>query len=151
MSSRDQSSHAPTLFIAVMDSLLSLLESSGQGLTLSGLDVGNSAHADDVRAANISMTGAQTQGNLINAFCKANSLKLNADKTELIMFTKGKQYGCAFEMVGQEVQTQTDAKCLGVWWCYDLSPVKSVEECVHKARRAFFALGSIGAFHGRLN
>jgi hypothetical protein len=54
-------------------------------------------------------------------------------------------------MVGQEVHTQKDAKCLWVWWRYDLSPAKSVEECVHKARRAFFALGSIGAFHGRLN
>ena len=32
---------SPTLFIAVMDSLLSLLERSGQGLTLSGLNVGN--------------------------------------------------------------------------------------------------------------
>ena len=113
--------------------------------------MGNSAHADDVRAASISVTAAQTQGNLINAFCKANSLKLNADKTELIMLTKGKYSERTCEMVGQEVQTQTDAKCLGVWWRYDLSPVKSVQECVHKARRAFFALGSIGAFHGQLN
>ena len=72
----DTSSGSPTLFIAVMDSLLSFLESSGQGLTLSGLNVGNSAHADDVRAASISVTAAQTQGNLINAFCEANSLKL---------------------------------------------------------------------------
>ena len=54
-------------------------------------------------------------------------------------------------LVGREVQTQTDAKCLGVWWHYDLSLVKSVEERVHKARHAFFALGSIGAFHGQLN
>ena len=68
-----------------------------------------------------------------------------------MMFTKGKQNGGAFEMVGEEVQTQTDAKCLGVWWHYDLSPVKSVEECAHKANCAFFVLGSIGAFHGRLN
>ena len=29
--------------------------------------------------------------------------------------------------------------------------MKSVEECAHKANCAFFALGSIGAFHGRLN
>ena len=42
---------SPTLFIAVIDSLLSFLESSGQGLTLLGLNVGCSAHADDVRAA----------------------------------------------------------------------------------------------------
>ena len=44
---------SPTLFIAVMDSLLSFLESSGQGLTMLGLNVGNTAHADDVRAASI--------------------------------------------------------------------------------------------------
>ena len=55
------------------------------------------------------------------------------------------------EVIGQKLQTQSEVKCLGVWWHYDLSPLKSVEECVHKARRAFFALGSIGAFHGRLN
>ena len=142
---------SPTLFIAVMDSLLSFLESSGQGLTLCGLNVGNSAHADDVRAASISVTAAQTQGYLIDAFCKANSLKLNADKTELIMLTKGRYNESTCEMLGRDIQTQTDAKCLGVWWHYDLSPAKSVEERVHKARRAFFSLGSIGAFHGRLN
>ena len=124
---------SPTLFIAVMDSLLSFLESSGQGLSLSGLNVGNSTHADDVRAASISVTAAQTQRNLIDTFCRANSPRLNADKTELIMLTKGRYSERTCELVGQEVQTQMDAKCLGVWWCYDLSPVKLVEECVHKA------------------
>ena len=67
--------------------------------------MGNSAHADDVRASSISVTAAQTQGNLINAFCKANSLKLNASKTELIRFTKGKKNGC--------IHDQADVKCLG--------------------------------------
>ena len=73
---------SPTLFVAIMDSLLSFLESSGQGLTLSGLNVGDSAHADDVRAASISVAAAQIQVQLIHSFCKANSLKLNANKTE---------------------------------------------------------------------
>ena len=41
---------SPTLFIAVVDFLLSFLENSGQGLTVLGLNVGNAAHADDVRA-----------------------------------------------------------------------------------------------------
>ena len=139
---------SPTLFIAVMDSLLSYLESSGQGLTLRGMNVGCSAHADDVRAANLSLTSAQTQGDLINAFCKANSLKLNASKTELIMPTKGKHKEGTCDMVGLNIQVQREVKCLRVWWRYDLSPEKSV---VHQARRAFFALGSIGAFYGRLN
>ena len=69
----------------------------------------------------------------------------------LVAMTKGKVSERILEIVGQEVTSQTDAKCLGVWWRYDLSPEKSVNECIHKARSAFFALGSIGAFHGRLN
>ena len=96
-------------------------------------------------------SAAQTQGCFINAFCNANSLKLNADKTELVAMTKGKYSECTLEMVGKDITSQTDAKCLGVWWRYDLSPEKSVDECIHKARCALFALGSFGAFHGRLN
>ena len=58
---------------------------------------------------------------------------------------------CTLEMIGQDVTSQTDAKYLGVWWRWDLSPEKSVNKWIHKARHAFFALGSIGAFHGWLN
>ena len=135
----------------LIDSLLSFLESSGQGLTLLGLNVGCSAHADDVRVACLSLSSAQTQGDLIDAFCKANSLKLNTGKTEVIAPTKGKPRAESLNMVGDTIQIQSEAKCLGVWWKYDLSPAKSIEERVHQARRAFFALGSIGPFHGRLN
>ena len=73
-----------------MDALLSYLESSGQGLSVCGLDVGSSAHADDVRAASISIEAARTQGNLVNHFCNANSLKLNITKTELVQFANKK-------------------------------------------------------------
>jgi len=83
---------SPTLFIAVMDSLLSFLESSGHGLTISGLNVGNSAHADDIRAASISIDAAQIQGKVVDSFNAVNSLKLNSDKTELIQFTCGKHH-----------------------------------------------------------
>ena len=81
---------SPILFIAVFDSLLSFLESSGQGLTIHGLKVGCSAHADDVRAASLSLSSAQTQEDLIDAFCKVNSLKWISNKTEVIGPTKGK-------------------------------------------------------------
>ena len=142
---------SPTLFIAVIDSLLCFLESSGQGLTLKGLNVGCSAHADDVRAASLSLISAESQGNLINAFCRANSLKLNTSQTEVIAPTKGRPIERTLNIAGDNIQVQNEAKCLGVWWKYDLSPVKSVKERVHQARRAFFALWSIGAFHGKLN
>ena len=106
---------SPTLFIAVMDSLLSFLESSGHGLTISGLNVGNSAHADDIRAASISIDAAQIQGKVVDSFNAVNSLKLNSDKTELIQFTCGKHTTYTHEIAGQKVQTQAEAKCLGVW------------------------------------
>ena len=119
-----------TLFTAVIDSLLSFLESSGQGLAISGLSVGNFAHADDIRAASISIDAAQIQGKLIDSFSTTNSLKLNINKTELIQFTSGKHTSHTHEIAGQDIQTQVEAKCIGVWWRYDLSPIKSVEECV---------------------
>ena len=142
---------SPTLFIAVIDSLLSYLVSSGQGLTILGLNVGNCAHADDVRAACSSIDGTQTQGKLIASFCDANNLKLNASKTELVQFTSGRAFVSTHDIVSQTIYTQPEVKCLGVWWRYDLFPARSVEERIDKARRSFFSLGSIGAFHGRLN
>ena len=42
-------------------------------------------------------------------------------------------------------------KCLGVWWCSNSSSQKSIDERICKARRAFFANGELGAFHGLLN
>ena len=43
------------------------------------------------------------------------------------------------------------AKCLGYWWHTNFSPAKSIAENISKSRRAFFALGSIGAYQGALN
>ena len=58
------------------------------------------------------------------------------------MPTKGKHKEGTYDLVGQNIQVQSEAKCL------DLSPEKSVVERVHQARHTFFALG---AFQGRLN
>jgi len=80
-----------------------------------------------------------------------SSLKVNITKTELVQFANKKPDPTSHEIAGQEVQVQPRAKCLGTWWQYDLSPTTSVEECIHKAKCAFFALGSIGAFQGKLN
>ena len=57
---------SPTLFIAVMDSLLSFLESSRLELTVYGFIADCSAHADDVRAASIVIDAMKSQGHLID-------------------------------------------------------------------------------------
>ncbi len=76
-----------TLFIVVMDSFVRHLRNTGQGLSLSGLNVSSSAPADDIRAASNSIAGIQAQVSCVNAFGKANALRL---KTEAISFSKGR-------------------------------------------------------------
>lgn len=41
-------------------------------------------------------------------------------------------------------------KCLVVWWSSKLPASKTVDENIKKARKAFFALGCLGAFQGDL-
>ena len=111
----------------MIDSLLSNLDSSGQGLTVLGLNVGCSAHAEDVRAASSSIDGTQIQGMLITSYCHTNNLKLNAGKTELVQFASGKATVSTHDTADQAIRIRPEAKCLGVWWRYDLSPARSCQ------------------------
>ena len=55
------------------------------------------------------------------------------------------------EIGENQITTSKSARCLGVQWRRDLSANDSVNINISKARRAFFRLGSTGAFHGKLN
>ena len=142
---------SPTIFIIVIDSLLRSLNATHQGLSRLGLDVGSSAHADDIRVVSNSVDAVSRLGSCVNSFCSANSLKLNASKTEAVSFSKDCPLDTTLQVVSDTIHSQLQIKCLGVWWQHDLSPSKSVEENISKARRAFFATGSLGSFHGKLN
>ena len=142
---------SPTIFIIVIDSLLRSLNASHQGLSRLGLDVGSSAHADDIRVVSNSTDAVSRLGSCVNSFCSANSLKLNASKTEAVSFSKGCPLDTTLQVASDTIHSQLQIKCLGVWWQHDLSPSKSVEENISKARWAFFATGSLGSFHGKLN
>lgn len=65
-----------SLSYSVHHSLLKHLESSAQTLCMYGLDVGSSAHADDIRAASNFTHATHVQSNCINAFCSSNSFLL---------------------------------------------------------------------------
>ena len=54
------------------------------------------------------------------------------------------------DLASHTVETQDEAKCLGIWLRCDLSAKTSVKENI-KARRAFFGMGKVGAFQGTLN
>ncbi len=67
-----------------MDVLLKQLDQSGLGLTISGLNAGCAAYADDIRAVSNGMKYLQCQARLILEFWESNAVKLNASKTEVV-------------------------------------------------------------------
>ena len=142
---------SPTLFLIVMDSLLRCLHASELGLSINGLTINSAAHADDIRSVSNSITDLQKQGEIIEQFTKDNALKLNVAKTEVIKVSANVFSSEQVQITGQLISTQPTAKCLGYWWHTNLSPAKAIEENIGKSRKAFFALGSIGAYQGALN
>ena len=97
-----------------------------------------SAHADDLRTTSCDVTSAEAQGNCVAAFCDAEHLKVNSSKTKALSFSNNPSTSLTINIAGQLVASQPNALCLGVWLRDDLSPSKSVQENIAKARRAFF-------------
>ena len=89
----------------------------------------------------------------IVCFAANNGLTLNPTKCEVVLISPSKPATTApiATLEGSGLVPQLNAKYLGYWWCWDLSATKAVDEAIKKARRAFFAFGTIGAFQGQLN
>ena len=142
---------SPMLLLIIMDTLLYQLHISGHGLSMNGLAISSAAHADDIRSVSTTIDDLQSQGKLIEQFAQNNAVKLNASKTELVSFSTRGFHPEDIQLAGQSIATQPTAKCLGYWWHTNFSPIKCIQENICKAHRAYFALGSIGAYQGLLN
>ena len=139
---------------SVMDPLLQGLEANRLGPSLHNTYLGAFVHADDIRTITSSRTTLQKQVEFVRKFCADNALTLNLTKCEVLTVspTKPTQTSpiCNLDDQHQLVPCES-AKCLGYWWSWDLSSTKAIHEAIAKARRAFFSLGSLGAFMGKLN
>ena len=144
---------SPVLFLLIMDPLLKSLQSKGLGLSVSETYAGGFIHADDIRTISSSRTTLQEQINTVCTFAENNGLTLNPTKCEVVLISPSKPATTApiATVEGRDLVPQLNAKCLGYWWCWDLSATRAVDEAIKKARRAFFAFGAIGAFQGQLN
>lgn len=142
---------SPTLFNIVLDKLLHDLHSNSSGISISGLSVSAAAHADDVRTCNLSIDSIKESASCLETFTSGNSLKVNVAKTEVVHISPHAPPSDPIDILGSTVTIKKEAKCLGVWWTHDLSSRTSISENINKARRAYFALGSIGAYQGLLN
>ena len=142
---------SPTLFLIVIDVLLKRLRESNYGLAIRGTYMGAAIHADDLRTAAPSIESNASQADIIKEFTVDSCLKLNASKLEIVRISTQSQESESLQINDISVCTSSSAKCLGVWWQHDLSAKRSVTENIIKARKAFFALGNLGAFQGDLN
>ena len=93
----------------------------------------------------------QKQFSVIQTFSKSNAIRINPSKTEVVRFSAQE---CTTEYIvleDQPLAVRPAAKCLGYWWHSSFFPAMSINENIAKARRAYFTLGSIGAYQGQLN
>ena len=143
----------PVLFLLVIDPLLKCLESGGLGPFISDTYAGAFAHADDIRTVTGSLDTLQQQLDMVQNFAAENALTLNPTKCEVLLVSPSKPVPSApAGILGKRsLIPQHHAKCLGYWWSWDLSAAKAIDEAIKKARRAFFAFGAMGDFHGKLN
>ena len=134
-----------------MDLLLSKMRDNNIGLSVRGLYVGAAIHADALRTTAASFGDLCDQSNITNKFASSSCLRLNSSKLELMRISKLPQPSETIVIGEQSVATSDAAACVGVWWQTNLSAAHSVAENIAKARKAFFAFSSIGAFGGELN
>ena len=144
---------SPVLFLMMMDPLLKSLQNKGLSPSVGDIYAGGFIHADEIRTIISSRATLQEQINTVCTFAANNGLTLNPTKCEVMLISPSKPATTATiaTLEGVGLRPQLSAKCLGYWWCWDLSATKAVDEAIKKARRAFFAFGTIGAFQGQLN
>ena len=112
---------SPILFLVVIDPLLKTLRDNNAGLSVYGTYIGGAAHADDLRTATATKNSIIQQVDIIEEFTSANHLKLNSSKTEIIKISRNFPDPEPIQVLNWDVTTVASAKCLGVWWQFNLS------------------------------
>ena len=100
-------------------------------------------HAD-IRTLASSEESIDRQVALVKAFAEDNLLKLNVNKCEIVLFSRGQNIippACVVE--GSVIPASDEGKCLGYWWRGNLLATKSVDENIRKARSAFFTMAAL--------
>ena len=71
------------LFLLVMDSILTELQSADAGLSINGIYAGSIGHADDLRIVTPCLVGVQKQADVMKSFTEWNGLCVLAIRTQM--------------------------------------------------------------------
>ena len=91
------------------------------------------------------------QDKVIKSFASDCCLRLNTSKFKAVKISPYSHETAVIQIGDSTISTSKTSKCRGVWWNSNLSAQHSITVNVNKARKAFFALGRLGAFQGDLN
>ena len=76
-----------SLFLLIMDPLLTRLQNSGLGLSINNFYAGGFIHADDIRTLSSSTESLEKHFSIVEIFSKENLLKLNVQDCEIVHFS----------------------------------------------------------------
>ena len=143
---------SPTLFNIIMNPLLLTMEASHLGLSVNNLYGGTYLHADDIRTLATPASTLQAQISDVLKFTSNNFLQINPAKCEIVSFAQRNSVDDPVcEIEGKLLPASGTAKCLRYLWNHNLSAKPSIEHNILKARKSFFAYGSMGLFKGDLS
>ena len=129
---------SPTLFILVLDPLLTTLKSMQLGLNINGLFLGAFTHADNLRAYSTSLSDARTQVSVVHSYTYSRSLKLCPEKCAVVIVAPVSSESMSTVDVGDvSLPVEQSVKCLGIYFSSNQSSKTSIEENLCKARNAF--------------
>ena len=131
---------------------LNKLESASLGLKINDLFIGGFAHADDIRTITNSTSSLNAQLEAVSSFTSENFLQLNPSKCEIVSFSRqSRSSQPQLSLDGAIIPCNDGAKCLGYVWSSTLSSKPMIEHNVTKARKSYFAFGSIGVYQGAIS
>ena len=143
---------SPTLFLLVIDPLLREMKSANLGLMINNFFIGGFAHADDIRTITNSIASLNAQLESVSSFSSNNFLQFNPSKCEIVSFSRQSTISQPqLSLDGAILPSRDGAKCLGYVWDSSLSSKPMIEHNIIKARKAFFAYGSIGVYQGAIS
>ena len=120
-----------------MDTLLQKMKSENCGLSVGGTFIGTALHADDVRTCAASKSSVTKQNAIISEFTDSSCLKLNTQKLEVLQIGHKPNTSESLGIAGIQMPLSDSVKCLGVWWQYNLSASRAVNENMQSKKSIF--------------
>ncbi|MEW8546755.1 MAG: reverse transcriptase family protein, partial [Candidatus Thiodiazotropha sp.] len=139
---------SPVLFSLFINELITDIKSkcsNGIFITQDISDIYALLYADDIANCADTVISLQSQLNLVESFCARTGMRVNLNKTKIIVFRNGGflRRNEKWFYQGQRVETVSSYKYMGLLFTPKLSWTKAKEELAAQAKRALFTLYNV--------